>query len=337
MGEKGFDMLKNLECIFILMGLIFLAKTFSIQASSMQTFSMAPEERKKNVVHDAALEWRTLPQKPQGRIIFVDGSCSSGKSSMAKIIAEKLHAKSFNFDEYVMPLILKKFITKHYGKFLAFFISGFVMRNFFKMINLLSEKKKYQFQKKFYNDLRDGLAIEPTLKMYRAVKKVALQGRDVVVESPIFLWDGVDFLDCLKTFDGTNITYVLAYCPWDDLISRIQKRNLSKSKRIRRELDWVVINYMYCFDITPEFQGEHFLECLNGKNVHDVITEYSQAKYKKKRMCLLSETQSLALQKFPEDIGYYIYPRFNHDITVNTKIHSPEEGAQVVLDYINNK
>jgi chloramphenicol 3-O-phosphotransferase len=287
-------MFKNLKSILILIGLIVSVPAFSMQASSMQMSSMAPEERKENAVPDIDLAYPALSQVGQGRIIFVTGSCSSGKSSMAKVIAEKLHAKSFNFDEYVMPLILKKFITKHYGKFLAFFISGLVMRNFFKMVNLLSEKRKYEFQKKFYNDLKQGLAIEPTLKMYRAVKKVAQQGRDVVVESPIYLWDGVDFLDCLKTFDGTDITYVQAYCPWDDLISRIQQRNLSKSKRIRRELDWVVINYMHCFEITPEFHDEPFMEYINGKNVRNVITEYSQSKYKKRRMCLLAETQNIA-------------------------------------------
>jgi hypothetical protein len=94
---------------------------------------------------------------------------------------------------------------------------------------------------------------------------------------------------------------------------------------------------MHCFDITPEYHGDNFLEQLNGKNVHDVITEYSQPKYKKKRMCLLSETQNLALQKFPENIDYYIYPRFEHDILVNTKTYNPEQGAQVVLDYIESK
>lgn len=90
-------------------------------------------------LNNIALEHR-LPL--QGRIIFVTGSCSSGKSSMAKIIAQKLNAKFFNFDEYVIPLVLKKFITKHYGKFLSFFIGGFVMRNFFTAVNILSEKRK---------------------------------------------------------------------------------------------------------------------------------------------------------------------------------------------------
>ena len=181
------------------------------------------------------------------------------------------------------------------------------------------------------------MGIEPTLKMYREVKNIALQGQDVVVESPLHLWDGVDFLSCLSEFDGMDITYVLAYCPWNDLIDRIKQRNLSKNKKTRRELDWVVINYMYCFDISPDYKNEHFLEYLNGRDVHRVIAEYSQLKYKKKRMRLLSETQNIALQKFPKDIGYYIYPRFDYDIIVNTKTHNPGQGADVVLDYIQGK
>lgn len=268
---------------------------------------------------------------PTGKIIFITGSCSSGKSSMANIIAQKLHAKSFAFDEYVMPLILKKFITKHYGKFLAFFINGFVSRNFFTSIGLLSEKRKYKMQLKFFSDLQQGLGYEPTVKMYREVKKAALQGHNVVVESPLYLWGGVDFLRCLSEFDGMDITYVLAYCPWNDLIDRIKKRNSTPHKKTHRELDWVLGNFMYNFDVFPERRDENFLEVVNGRSVHTIITEYAQAKYKKQRMCLLPETQQISLQKFPKAIDYYVYPRFKYDITINTKTHNPEQGAAVVL------
>lgn len=273
---------------------------------------------------------------PPGKIIFVTGSCSSGKSSMAKIIAEKLHAKSFAFDEYVMPMVLKKFVKKHYGSFAAFFVSTFFMRNFFTTVSFLSDKKKYELQLKFYNDLKAGLAVEPTSRMYREVKKVAMQGHNVVVESPLHLWEGVDFLSCLSEFDGANVTYVLAYCPWDNLVDRIKQRNSSKNKKIHRELDWVVINYMYAFNISLHYQGSGFLECLNGDNVHKIVEKYSQSKYKKKRMCLCSMTQDVAYETFPDDVSYYIYPRFAYNITVNTKMHSPEQGALVVLDYVKN-
>jgi len=323
-------MFKSFKYFFILTGFILLAS----EASGKHEKSKKHDLNNKDILRSTVLEQPSLKQGQQGRIIFVTGSCSAGKSSMAREIAQKLHAKSFNFDEYVMPLILKKFVEKHYGKFLAFFVSGLVMRNFFTAVNFLSEKSKYKFQIKFYNDLKEGMAIEPTLKMYRAVKRVALQGQDVVVESPLHLWDGVDFLSCLNEFDEMDITYVLAYCPWNDLIDRIKQRNLSKNKKTHRELDWVVINYMHCFDISPDYKGGHFLEYLNGKDVHNVIAEYSQPKYKKKRMCLLSETQHAALKSFPKDIGYYVYPRFDYDIIVNTKTHTPEQGADVVLDYI---
>ncbi len=329
-------MFKNLKYFFILMGFILTSLVFSLDASG---------ERAKNkqnitnndVPNEAVLEQQALPKDQQGKIIFVTGSCSAGKSSMAKIIAQKLNAKSFAFDEYVMPLILKKFITKHYGKFLAFFISGLVMRNFFTAVNFLSDKSKYKFQKKFYDDLKGGMAIEPTLKMYREVKKLAMQGQNVVIESPIHLWDGVDFVSCLSEFDEMDITYVLAHCPWNSLMDRIKQRNLSKNKKTHRELDWVVINYMYCFDISPDYNGERFLEYVNGGDVHKIIREYSQPKYKKKHMCLLSETQHVALKAFPKNIGYYVYPRFDYDIIINTKTHNPEQGAQAVLDYIKDK
>jgi hypothetical protein len=145
-------------------------------------------------------------------------------------------------------------------------------------------------------------------------------------------------VDCLKSlpeFDGADVTYVLAYCPWDDLVSRVKKRNSSKNKKMHRELDWAVINYMFCFDISSNYQGDNSLEYLNASSVHKVIEKYSQFKYKKKRMCLFSETRNAALKTFPEDIGYYIYPKFRYNITVNTKMHTPGQAATVVLDYLN--
>ena len=133
-----------------------------------------------------------------GKVIFITGSCSSGKTYMAKILTKKLDARFFAFDETVMPVVLKEFIKKHYGRLFGFFINKFITRNFSTASNLVSEKKKYKMQIKFYNDLRQGLADQPTRKMYRQAKKFALQGQNVVVESPLYLWSGVDFLNCLK-------------------------------------------------------------------------------------------------------------------------------------------
>jgi chloramphenicol 3-O-phosphotransferase len=270
-----------------------------------------------------------------GKIIFISGSCSSGKSSLAKIVAQKLDAQMFAFDDYVMPLILKKFITKHYGKIMAFFISGLVMRNFFTTINFLSEKRKYAFQLKFYNDLQHGLAEEPTSQMYREVRKTAQQGKNVVVEAPLYLWGGVDLLSSLAEFEGADITYVLTYCPWNQLIQRITQRNATKNKKNYRELDWVVGNYMHTFTASRECREAPLLEMLDGTAVHNVIIEYSQRHYKKKHLCLLHETQQIATQKFSRDTMYHLYPRFEYDIIINTGDHTPEQGASTVLAALN--
>jgi deoxyadenosine/deoxycytidine kinase len=296
--------------------LIFLA-VFSLEASDTQ----------KNDNTNSTSTSAT----PKGKIIFVTGSCSSGKSSMVKILAQKLNAKIFTFDEYVMPRVLKKFITKHYGRFLAFFISGLVMRNFFTTINFLSDKRKYAFQKMFLDDLGHGLADEPTSRMYREAKKVAFQGNNVIIESPIYLWGNINFLSSLTEFENTNITYVLAYCPWNDLVDRIKQRNSSKNKKIHRELDWVLGNFVHTFNASPHYHN-HALEYLSGNDVHKVIAEYAKPGYKKKQLRLLAETQHAALQKFPKCVAYYVYPRFNYNIIVNTKRYNPEQGADVVLN-----
>jgi len=269
-----------------------------------------------------------------GRIIFITGSCSSGKSSMAKIIAKKLDAKSYEFDEYVMPLILKKFVVKHYGNFWGFFINGIFARNFFSTINLLSEKSKYRYQMKFFKDLREGLAIEPVTQMYREAKSVALRGQDVIVESPIYLWHGVDFISCLDEFKGMNVTYVLAYCPWDDLIARLTMRNSEKGTKTRRELDWVLVNYIQCVDVDTKQRDQYCLESINGKNVHSLVEQYSQPFGKKKKPRIFNETKQSVLNAFATDDDYYVYPRFTYNLVVNTRRNNPAQGAETVLGYL---
>ena len=60
---------------------------------------------------------------PSGRIILITGSCSSGKSTLARNIANKLNAKYFAFDEYVMPIILNNIIAQYVGKPLAYLLT----------------------------------------------------------------------------------------------------------------------------------------------------------------------------------------------------------------------
>ncbi len=268
-----------------------------------------------------------------GRIIFITGSCSAGKSSIAKIIADRLDAKYFAFDEYVLPIVLKKFITKHYGKLLSKLLSGIVIRNFFSAVNFLSEKTKHKFQKKFLADLQAGLAVEPTTRMYKEVKKLVEQGYDVLVESPLFLLQGVSFLESLKVFKDTNIIYVLAYCPLDSLIEHLEKRNSSKLKKNHRELDWVIGNYVEYLEPSRELRGKHFLERISGHHVHNLVEKYAQKQFKKKRMYLSDEIKQGVLAKFPKQSMYYVYPRFKYDIIINTGVYNPSQGAEMVLKF----
>jgi chloramphenicol 3-O-phosphotransferase len=179
------------------------------------------------------------------------------------------------------------------------------------------------------------MAVEPIAKMYKAVKKMADKGHNVVVEAPTYLWDGVDCLSNFEALQGADVTYVLAYCPWNDLVERIKQRNASKDKKLHRELDWALINFIHTFNISRADQGKDCLERLSGDSVHRFIMEYIQQQQAKKQPPLLDETRAIVLNAFPNrDECYFIYPRFNYDVYINTKEHSPDEGAALVLDYI---
>ena len=271
--------------------------------------------------------------KPQGRIIFITGSCSSGKSSLARLVAQDLNAPYYAFDEYVMPIVVKKMVEKTVGKFFAFFITKLVVRNFFTFVGLLSEKRKYAFQKKFYDELKKGIAIEPTIKMYNEVRRVALSGQDVVVEAPLHLGDGVDCLRSLSVFKGLKVNYILAYCPWENLVERIEQRNKSSNKKTHRELDWALGNFVHYFNASTIYHLDA-IDNVQGSTVKNALELYAQPRCKKKRLRILQETKQATLQIFQTDGTYYVYPRLSYDLIINTKTYSPAQGAEKVLGFL---
>lgn len=275
-------------------------------------------------------------QRVQGRVILITGSCSSGKSSLARLVAQDIDASYFAFDEYVMPIVLKKMVEKTVGKFVAFFITKLVVRNFFRFVGLMSDKKKYKFQKKFYNELKNGIAIEPTMKMYRAVRSVAESGRDVVIEVPLQLGDGVDCLSSLSVLTGLDVSLILAYCPWSELVHRIEQRNSSPNKKIHRELDWALGNFNHCFDISTQYHPDA-IDSIQGSVVKNALESYAQSQGIRKRRRIMEETQQETLQCFATDEMYYIYPKLAYDLIVNTKTYNQNQAAQQVLDFLRNR
>ncbi len=276
------------------------------------------------------------PATPQGRVIFITGSCSSGKSTLARNIAQNLNAKYFAFDEYVMPIVLKKMIATHVGSFFAFFLTKLLMHNFFTLIGFLSDKRKYAFQKKFYADLQRGIAIEPTIKMYRAARNVALQGKDVIIEAPLQLGDKIDCLSSLSVLQDLNVTLILAYCPWEQLVERIKTRNQSRYKKSHRELDWAIGNFVHCFNVSTK-HTTRAIDRIHGNVVQQFVTTHTQPEYKKKRLYILNETKEATLRCFKTDRMNYVYPRLEYDLVVNTQTYNPKQTATRVLSFINNR
>jgi len=272
----------------------------------------------------------------RGRVVFVTGSCSSGKSSLARVIAQKLKAKSYAFDEYVIPILARKMVEKEVGKPLAFFITRVLPFNFFTLVGFLSEKRKYEYQLKFYAELKNGFAIAPTKKMYEQVRKNVLAGRNVVVEAPLHLGDGVDCTESLSVLKDLDVSFVLAYCPWRNLVERIAARNQSPNKKIHRELDWALGNYLHYFDITPNYHKKS-IDKVSGKSVKRLLSLYSRPTFKKKRMQILPETAQAARECFKTNKLYYLRPHLAYDLIINTQTHKPEQGATQVVDFVQNK
>jgi len=84
-----------------------------------------------------------------GRIIFITGSCSAGKSSLTKLVAQQLHAKTFAFDEYVIPKVLNNLMEQYVGKLFASFFTTILMRNFLPSLTFSVRKQNMRFKKNF--------------------------------------------------------------------------------------------------------------------------------------------------------------------------------------------
>lgn len=273
------------------------------------------------------------PTVQSGRVIFITGSCSSGKSSLAQSVAQKLNAKYFAFDECVMPRVLNKMIARYVGSFFAMLVTKLFMRNFFSLIGFLSDKRKYAFQKKFYKELEKGIAFQPTVMMYKKVRAQALQGHTVIVEAPLLLGDSIDCLSSLSTLRGLDVTLVLAYCPFEQLVDRIKQRNQSGNKKNYRELDWAITNFVHSFKLSTDYPDQAIDNVL-GSSVKTFVSTHAQPIYRKQRLNLLKETQEIVLKHVSSDDVYYITPKLSYDLIVNTLMSTPDQGAESVVAFM---
>ena len=216
----------------------------------------------------------------------------------------------------------------------AFFITKILSG--FTLIGFLSEKRKREAQIKFYDELKKGLAIGPTKRMYQDVRKLALAGRNVVVEAPLHLGDGVDCMASLSVLQDLDVSFVLAYCPWNNIVERIIARNQKSNRKNNRELDWAVGNFLHYFDISTD-KNTGAIDTLSGRAVNNLVATYARPEFKKKRMQICAETQQAAHSYFKTDGLHYLRPHLAYDLIINTQEHKPEEGAMRVLDFVKNK
>jgi len=171
--------------------------------------------------------------------------------------------------------------------------------------------------------------------MYQEIRATALTGQNVVVDSLTHLGDNVDCLSSLSELKDLNVMFVLVYCPWKNLVERIEQRNKSADKKNRRELDWALSNFAHYFDASAHHHP-HAIDAIQGDYVKEVVAVYAHPQYKKRGLKIMNETKKASLQLFKTGGTQYIYPRLAYDLIINTKEYNPTQAATIVLDFFHS-
>gem|GEM_PF-6664833 len=258
--------------------------------------------------------------KAKGYIILLNGTSTSGKSSLAQALAQSLRGKTeiFSLDQTSYEIIYQKFITER----------GYAPTSDEELNTYWDTVSEKALREHGHRDLADQ---EVDQQIYAKIRQSHLDGKNVI-------FDTVDkTFDCIRSLHELPVHLVLVYCPLEKLLMRIVQRNKSKDNSEHRRLSYPLDQFFEMYkkqtesaeipvDILTKDQFDRFIAQIKiiGQQTERVKSELSEfIRTVDKKAPIISKDFGLDEQPSIE-----ITPTFAYDIVVNTGLLTPEEAAR---------
>ncbi|MBU4270169.1 GNAT family N-acetyltransferase [Candidatus Dependentiae bacterium] len=288
-------------------------------------------------------------ENKKGTIVILNGTSSSGKSSIAKIFKEKYGYEYFSFDntfynsaaEWFEQRVLK--LEKKYIK-LPRNNPDAITRDTQKIIDKLKLKEEdYDFGVDFTKNQYVEFEINVFLKTLEDAKQYSLAGKNVVVD---VVWDNFRYKEKL---DGFDYITVLVYCKLDKLLDRVRTRNTISEVEQR--------SFKQAFSTFEDFykergfESEILLDQLS-RNDFEKACELVKSDFRIDKKIELNEESNFKKDKYNEFINKIkinfgfdnkeiesvkITPKLSHDLIVNTGEFEPDVCAENIKNFVESE
>lgn len=260
-------------------------------------------------------------------IVFVYGTTTAGKTSIAAKLAEELHAKVLSIDSFVVPKVAYTLFTQRMNPY-----------------NICVANEDL-FQKSHMKNIKKEAIGELCAAAITAYK----QNNIVIIDAPIYKQKHVNFYKGkFEEFGILDVSWVLVYCPISALVKRVIDRNNNSSIIGQRS----IVQALYQFSLLYQSQGDGSIDQLSrddlnfidqAKIVHEIMQKDIPDLLKgvQKAICpfTFEEIKNLMLKKFSfgSDGVAPINPVIEHDLIVNTGQYDSAVCAQMILKFLLQK
>jgi len=264
------------------------------------------------------------------RIIFLNGTTTAGKSTIAEKIKERLEAQSLPvevlaIDTFLVPKVQWAVATNRLNPFNCFVPSS-------EIITPLEI---------------ETIGKESQLELCEAAKNAYAQGKIVIIDAPMYRSDQIEFY--YRALESLKMTWTLVYCPISLLVDRIVKRNESSETTNQRSILQALnqFNYLYksqSVEPIDTLSKDTLLYSLDKarvehdlmqaklwdllKSVQRAICPYEFEGIKNTMLARLSPKQESEIQ-----IGSALF----HNLVVNTGLNNPSECAEQIMSFFSQK
>lgn len=262
-----------------------------------------------------------------GTIVLMNGTSSSGKSSIITCLKQQLQedAVFVSIDEIGWTPLLDEAMDR-----------GLINAD-------MSRKEQYDIMYKNLDML--CAACEHKLiyleKLFDRLCELALHHRYVIFDTVFYMKDYRDvafFWEKMKQF---RVYSVLVYCSPEIIVQRVMRRNAQEADDQKRDL--LSVAHSFCLTYSPAFNQQDVVATLKKQDIKNLILSVEKYLHDigmstsliQEKMALLSQEYS---KRFLQDASQEeqnsvaIKAQFKHDLVINTDQLSSEAGAQCIMD-----
>lgn len=177
------------------------------------------------------------------------------------------------------------------------------------------------------------------LHFYAMIHKKAMAGIDVLVDTVLYHKRYAKYNRILEKH-GINLIKVIAYCPLEQLIDHVEKRNKSGDALELRSINQAFRAFLELYT-TDQHKGVKSIDQITSAQLDRIVQAAYQSiphrsatsRQKLKVYC----EKILALSKNNRTTCSTIYTKHPWDLIVNTGIQSPRTSAEQIACYVMNK